>query len=141
MAMQRQKGMRGKGRWLGLLGVSTFALLTGCGWFGSSPSSSTKARPGADRQAAATGALPSANPGRQYEQVAAVDETRGTTPQIGSVVAGKGGQKAQREAIEKEAAARDAKDREQREASDAATREAKAAEAATKKPATRPQTG
>src|SRR5258708_28287636 len=103
--MRRQQDMMGKGRWLGLLGVSTFALLAGCGWFGGgAPANSAKVRPGADRQAAASGALPTASPGRQYEQgVAAADETRGTTPQIGSIVAAKGGQKAQREAAEKDA--------------------------------------
>ena len=107
----------GKGRWLGLLGVSTFALLAGCGWFGGgAPATSQKVRPGADRQAVASGALPTASPGRQYEQgVAAADETRGSTPQIGSIVAARGGQKAQKETAEKEATARDAKEREARQ--------------------------
>ena len=72
-----------------------------------------------------TGALPSANPGRQYEPgFAATDETR--TPRVGSIVAAKGGQKAQKEAADKEAAERDAKDREAREKREAADREAKA---------------
>src|SRR2546423_1454357 len=129
--MRKQQDMMGKGRWLGLLGVSTFVLLAGCGWFGGrAPGHSARVRPGADRQAVASGALPSANPGRQHEQgVAAADETRGSTPQIGSVVAARGGQKAQREVAEKEANARDAKEREARVASEAAEREARAKEA------------
>ena len=46
--------------WLGLLGVSSFALLTGCGWFGGGgpPPGSAKLRPGADRQIQASSALP-----------------------------------------------------------------------------------
>ena len=55
---------------------------------------------------------------------AATDETR--TPRVGSIVAAKGGQKAQKEAADKEAAERDAKDREAREKREAAEREAKA---------------
>ena len=70
------------------------------------------------------GRLPAANPGRQSEQgVTPADETRGTTPPIGSVVATKGGQRAQKEAADKAAADRDAKEREQRNAAD---RDAKA---------------
>jgi hypothetical protein len=112
--------MMGKRNWRGLLAVSTFALLAGCGWFGGDTPTG-KARPGADRQIAPTGTLPSATPGRHSEQgVAPVDETRGA---VGSVVAGKGGQRAQKEAADKAAADRDAKEREQRDASD---RDAKA---------------
>lgn len=115
--------MMGKRTWRGLLAVSILALLAGCGWFGGDGPVG-KARPGADRQIAPTGTLPAANPGRQSEQgVAPADETRGTTPQIGSVVAAKGGQRAQKEAADKAAADRDAKAREEREAAD---REAKA---------------
>ena len=65
-----RKGQDRTGRsWLGLLGVSSFALLTGCGWFGGGgpPPGSAKLRPGADRQIQASSALPSAN-GQQYEQ-------------------------------------------------------------------------
>ena len=126
-----RRGQDGMGRsWLGLLGVSSLALLSGCGWFdGGPPAGSAKLRPGADRQIQANGALPSANPGRQYEQgISAADETRGQLPQIGSIVAAKGGQKAQREAVEKEAAERDAKAREARVAREAAEKEAKAKE-------------
>lgn len=114
--------MMGKRTWRGLLAASTFALLTGCGWFsGDAPVG--KARPGADRQIAPTGTLPSATPGRQSEQgVSPVDETRGTTPTVGSVVGAKGGQRAQKEAADKAAAERDAKAREQRDAADRDTK-------------------
>ena len=116
----------GKRTWRGLLAASTFALLTGCSWFGDSAPVG-KARPGADRSIAPTGTLPSASPGQGAQQgVAPVDETRGSTPVIGSVVGGKGGQKAQKEAEEKAAVDRDAKAREQRAAQDAAERDAKA---------------
>jgi hypothetical protein len=110
--------MMGKRIWRGLLAVSTFALLAGCGWFGGDTPTG-KARPGADRQIAPTGTLPSATPGRQSEQgVTPVDETRGTAPTVGSVVGAKGGQRAQKEAADKAAAERDAKARELRDAAD-----------------------
>ena len=113
--------MMNKHIWRGLLVVSTLVLVTGCGWFGGSSAPIGKARPGADRQIAPTGTLPSANPSGQSEQgVMPADETRG---QIGTVVGAKGGQKAQKEAADKAAADRDAKDREQRNAAD---RDAKA---------------
>jgi hypothetical protein len=121
--MRGKRTMMGKRIWRGLLAVSTFVLLTGCGWFGGDAPTG-KARPGADRQIAPTGTLPSANPGGQSEQtVVPADETRGTTPAIGSVVSTKGGQRSQKEAADKAAAERDAKAREQR---DAAERDAKA---------------
>lgn len=102
--------MIGKRSWRGLLAASTFALLAGCGWFGGGDGPVGKARPGADRQIAPTGTLPSATPGRQSGQgVTPVDETRGA---VGSVVAGKGGQRAQKDAADKAAAERDAADRE-----------------------------
>jgi len=117
--------MMDKGRWRCLLAVSTFALLAGCDWFGGG-SPVGKARPGVDRQIAPTGTLPSASPGHAVEPgVSPVDETRGSTPQIGSVVAAKGGQRAQKEAAEKDAAERDAKAREEQAAKDAADREAR----------------
>ena len=121
--MRGKRTIMGKRNWRGLLAVSTLALLAGCGWFdGGAPVG--KARPGADRQIAPTGTLPAANPGRQSEQtVSPADETRGTTPAIGSVVGAKGGQRAQKEAADKAAADRDAKEREQRNAAD---RDAKA---------------
>lgn len=120
-----RQNMMGKDCWRGLLAVSAFALLAGCGWFSGDDAPLVKARPGVDRLVAPTGTLPSANPGHAVEQgIAPVDETRASTPQIGSVVAAKGGQRAQREAAEKDAAERDAKAREQRAARDAANRAA-----------------
>ena len=112
--------MMNKRIWRGLLAVSTLALLTGCGWFGGSSAPTGKARPGADRQIAPTGTLPSANPGGQSEQgVVPADETRNP---IGSVVTTKGGQRSQKEAADKAAADRDAKEREQRNAADRETK-------------------
>ena len=126
-----RKGQDRTGRsWLGLLGVSSLALLTGCGWFGGGgpPPGSAKLRPGADRQIQASSALPSAN-GQQYEQgISAADETRGQLPQIGAIVKGTGGQKAQREKADKELAERDAKAREARLEREAAEKEARAKE-------------
>src|SRR5216683_4586644 len=111
-----------------LLGVSALALLAGCDWFGSStPANTAKVRPGAERQVQATSSLPSASSGRQYDTsvAPAVDETR-SGPKIGSIVADKGGQKAQLEAAAKEAAERDKQAREAREkaAQEAAERKA-----------------
>ncbi|MBL6616797.1 MAG: hypothetical protein ISP49_07605 [Reyranella sp.] len=118
--------MMDKGHWRGLLALSSLALLAGCSWFGDSAPVG-RARPGADRSIAPTGTLPSASPGQGAQPgVAPVDETRGSTPVIGSVVGGKGGQKAQKDAEEKAAVERDAKAREQRAAQDAAERDAKA---------------
>jgi len=98
-----------------MVAVAALALLGGCGWFdSSSPTTSEKARPGAERQVTATNALPGAGAGHSYDgAVAPVDETR-SAPKIGSVVAGKGGQKAQLEAATKEANEREAKAREER---------------------------
>ena len=111
-----------------LLGVSALALLAGCDWFGSStPANTARVRPGAERQVQATSSLPSAKSGGQYDtSVAPVDETR-SGPKIGSIVADKGGQKAQLEAAAKEAAERDKVAREAREkaAQEAAERKAK----------------
>jgi hypothetical protein len=116
--------MMGKDHWRGVLAVSACALVAGCGWFGGdSAAPQVKARPGADRLVAPTATLPPAPPGRGTEQgIAPVDETRTSSPQIGSVVATKGGQRAQKEAADKETADRDAKERDAR---DAAEREAK----------------
>ena len=112
--------MMNKRIWRGLLAVSTLVLLAGCGWFGGSGAPTGKARPGADRQIAPTGTLPSANPGGQSEQgVVPADETRNP---IGSVVTTKGGQRSQKEAADKAAADRDAKEREQRNAADRETK-------------------
>jgi hypothetical protein len=119
--MRGKRTIMGKRIWRGVLAVSTLALLAGCGWFGGGDAPTGKARPGADRQIAPTGTLPSARPGGQSEQgVVPADETRNP---IGSVVPTKGGQRAQKEAADKAAADRDAKEREQRNAAD---RDAKA---------------
>lgn len=119
--------MIGGGRWLGLLGVSTFVLLGGCDWlFGGSTPVGAPPRPGVDKQVKASGVLPAAGTGRQYDAgIVPIDETQGSG-QIGSVVQGKGGQKAQKEAADKEAAERDAKDREARQKREAEDREEKA---------------
>ena len=100
--MRRYRDMIGGLRASLLLGVSTAALLAGCDWFdGNTSVSSRQARPGAERSVAVSNSLPAAGTGRQYDTgIAAVDETRGGT-QIGSVVAGKGGQKAQQEELAK----------------------------------------
>ena len=114
--MQRQRDTNGTGRRLGrlLLGVSMLALLGGCGLFSASSPPGAAPRPGAERQVAPTAALPPAASGRAYEQgTVGVDETRGGGA-IGSIVPGKGGQKAQKEAVEKEQIERDKKDREER---------------------------
>ncbi len=98
------------------VGVAALILLSGCDWLGlgsSTPTSSEKARPGAERQVGVNG-LPAARAAGGYDaSFAPVDETR-NAPRIGSVVQGKGGQKAQKEAAEKEGNAREAKDREDR---------------------------
>ncbi len=118
--MRCKPTMMGNRTWRGLFAVSIFTLLTACGWFGGGGAPVGKARPGADRRIAPTGTLPAANPGPQSEQVVIPsDETRG---QIGSVVTTKGGQRAQKEAVDKAAAERDAKAREQRDAADRDTK-------------------
>ena len=131
MAMRGQKNRIGWRSVCGLLGILTLSLLSGCDWlFGSStPANSARARPGAERQIGATSSLPSASSGHQYDSsVAPADETR-AGPKIGSIVADKGGQKAQLDAAAKEAAERDKQAREEREkaAQDAADRKAKEA--------------
>jgi len=117
-------------------------LLGGCDWLGlggSSPVNSEKARPGVERQVSVTNALPAARAGGYDASVAPVDETR-NAPKIGSVVAGKGGQKAQKEALDKEAGERDAKAREerQRQAREAALKKAQEGDKDGKKPAAAP---
>ncbi len=98
------------------VGVAALILLSGCDWLGigsSTPTSSEKARPGAERQVGVTNSLPAARAGGYDTSFAPVDETR-NAPRIGSVVQGKGGQKAQKEAAEKDTIEREARDREQR---------------------------
>jgi hypothetical protein len=98
------------------VGVAALILLSGCEWLGltsSTPTSSEKARPGAERQVGVTNSLPAARAAGYDSSFAPVDETV-SAPRIGSVVQGKGGQKAQKEAAEKESNEREAKDREDR---------------------------
>jgi hypothetical protein len=98
------------------VGVAALILLSGCDWLGigsSTPTSSEKARPGAERQVGVTNSLPPARASGYDASFAPVDETR-SAPKIGSVVQGKGGQKAQKEASEKDAFQREARDREER---------------------------
>lgn len=97
-----------------LIGVGVLlVLLGGCEWLGlsSSTTNSAKARPGAERQVSVTNALPAAHGAGYDASVAPVDENRGA-PALGSIVQGKGGQKAQIEAANKDASERDAKARE-----------------------------
>ena len=116
-----------------LLGVSTLALASGCDWFeGNTPVSSKQVRPGAERSVAVSAGLPSASGSRSYDtSVAPIDETR-SGPQIGSIVAGKGGQKAQQEALAKEASESDRKARAESDRVAAARREADAAASSAK---------
>jgi hypothetical protein len=98
------------------VGVAALILLSGCDWLGigsGTPTSSEKARPGAERQVGVTNSLPAGRAAGYDSSFAPVDETS-SAPRIGSVVQGKGGQKAQKEAAEKESNEREAKDREQR---------------------------
>ena len=98
------------------VGVAALILLSGCDWLGigsSTPTSSEKARPGAERQVGVTNSLPAARAAGYDSSFAPVDETR-SAPKIGSVVQGKGGQKAQKEAAEKDSFQREARDREER---------------------------
>lgn len=137
--MQRPQDTIGSGRWLGLLGVSAFALLTGCGWFDGSAPVGPPPRPGVERDVAPASALPPAPGNRQYDAaVTAGDETRNTTASIGSVISAKGGQKAQKEALEKEQAERDRKDREARLEREAADKELKSKEKQEGAPAAAP---
>ncbi len=104
----------------GLLGLTAAALLSGCGWFdgGSSAVPAPGARPGADRQAPVVNALPPPSGSNPYESgVGPADEMRGAQggPAIGSILSGKGGQKAQKEEAEKAAAEQSKKAREGRE--------------------------
>jgi hypothetical protein len=123
-----------KGYRRGLLGVCSFLFLAGCSWFdGGDVAPAAKVRPGADRQIAPTGTLPAPATHRFEQGVAPVNES---TPQVGSVVASKGGQKAQKDAAEKATADRDAKEREAREAAERAAKEQKATSPPVDAPAT-----
>ncbi|MGE5148609.1 MAG: hypothetical protein ACM3II_00690 [Rhodospirillaceae bacterium] len=121
------------------VGVAALILLSGCDWLGigsSTPTSSEKARPGAERQVGVTNSLPAARAAGYDASFAPVDETR-SAPRIGSVVQGKGGQKVQKEATEKDALEREARDREQRARQQ---READLKKAQTDKSADKPAT-
>ncbi len=98
--------------------IAMAVLLSGCGWF-DGPPKLEKLRPGAERALSPSESLPGAGGGHSYDaEIVPNDETRGG-PAIGSVVAASGGQKAQLEKLEKDAAARDAEDRAAREKADA----------------------
>lgn len=125
MTMQRHQDTNGSGRWLGLLGVSALALLAGCDWFGGG-SAGPPARPGAEKGVPPSASLPPAPANPQYDAGVVGGDER--APAIGSIIAGKGGQKAQRDAIDKEQAERDRKDREARLEREAADKEEKARE-------------
>ena len=82
-------------------------LLAGCGWFDSSTSLPRQSvRPGVDRQPTVNGLPPAPQRGGYDGGAAALNETRGV--QVGSMVATKGGQKAQLEEKEKERMQREA---------------------------------
>ena len=103
-------------KWKIAAGLAAASLLGGCGWFESSPAPRTQgARPGADRSAPVLNALPRPSGNLPHEGGAApADETRsGAT--VGSLVTGKGGQKAQKEAAEKQLEEQSKKDRERAE--------------------------
>ena len=120
-----------------LIGVGLLlVLLGGCEWLGlsSSTTNSEKARPGAERGVNVTNSLPPARGAGYDASVAPVDETR-SAPKLGSVVQGKGGQKAQKEAVDKESAERDAKAREDRARREREAALRKGQEGGDKKPA------
>jgi hypothetical protein len=110
--MRAHLGGIGGSRLWGMLGTAALAsLVAGCGWFDSTPQAATiQSRPGAERSVPA-GGLQASGSGRQYDgEIRPVDDSR--TAPIGSVIADKGGQKAQLDAVAKDAAERDAKARE-----------------------------
>ncbi len=127
MTMQRHQDTNGSGRWLGLLGVSALALLAGCDWIGGSTPIGPPPRPGAEKGVQPSASLPPGPVNPQYDAGVVGSDDR-AAPAIGSIIAPKGGQKAQREAIEKEQAERDRKDREARLEREAADKEEKARE-------------
>lgn len=127
--MQRHQDTNGSsGSWLGLLGVSALALLAGCDWIGGgSTPVGPPPRPGAEKAVQPSASLPPGPVNPQYDAGVVGGDDR-AAPAIGSIIAPKGGQKAQREAIEKEQAERDRKDREARLEREAAEKEEKARE-------------
>jgi outer membrane protein OmpA-like peptidoglycan-associated protein len=128
MTMQRHQDTNGGGRWLGLLSVSALALLAGCDWIGGgSTPIGPPPRPGAEKGVQPSASLPPGPANPQYDAVVVGSDDR-AAPAIGSIIPPKGGQKAQREAIEKEQAERDRKDREARLEREAADKEERARE-------------
>jgi hypothetical protein len=94
-------------------------MLNGCGWFEgkASPLQTAPLRPGVDRQTTASGLPPAPNRGSYDAGIAPADDNR--SQPLGAIVPGKGGQKAQIEAAEKDRSQREAereKERAQREA-------------------------
>jgi len=93
--------------------------LSGCGWFdgwfggSKSPISDQPQRTGADRQTVTSGLPPAPQRGTYDGAQSPVDDTRSQA--VGSIVTGKGGQKAQLEAREKERAEREAEQNKERE--------------------------
>ena len=128
MTMQRHQDTIGGGRRLGLLGVSALALLAGCDWIGGgSTPLGPPPRPGAEKAVQPSASLPPGPVNPQYDAGVVGSDDR-AAPAIGSIIPAKGGQKAQRDAIEKEQAERDRKEREARLERDAAEKEEKARE-------------
>jgi len=95
-----------------MVGLVTAVLLSGCGWF-DGPPRLERLRPGAEKAISPSESLPALAPPGGYD--AAIMPIDASTPALGSIVAASGGQKAQLEKLEKDAAARDAEDRAQRE--------------------------
>lgn len=128
MTMQRHQDTIGGGRRLGLLGVSALALLAGCDWIGGgSAPLGPPPRPGAEKAVQPSASLPAGPVNPQYDAGVVGSDDR-AAPAIGSIIPPKGGQKAQRDAIEKEQAERDRKEREARLEREAADKEEKARE-------------
>jgi len=127
MTMQRHHDTNGGGRWLGLLGVSALTLVAGCDWIGGSTPIGPPPRPGVEKGVQPSASLPPGPVNPQYDAGVVGTDDRGA-PAIGSIIPPKGGQKAQRDAIEKDQAERDRKDREARLERDAAEKEEKARE-------------
>jgi hypothetical protein len=120
------------------LAVAMTTMLGGCGWFdSSSPVDTASVRPGSERAVALSAALPAGGGNRQYAAPdVPVDETR--SAQIGSIVQGKGGQKAQFDAAAKETAEEERKARVETDRVDEARRQADAAAAAASPPKASP---
>ncbi len=97
--MQRPQDTIGSGRWLGLLGVSALAMLSGCDCIGGSTPIGPPPRPGVECEIAPVSAILPAPGNRQYDApvTAAVDDGASRHRRSGRSSLGKGGQKAQKE--------------------------------------------